>query len=86
MTGKHLLLRDKQLAAWWADISHDPRFDQVMSLASFQIAASNPTQETMQGVNSIIQLLPTFSDNEDGSSQLIPSPGLIHHMPGKPKE
>lgn len=77
MTGKDLLLRDKELAKYWASISKDDRFERVVSLACYHIAAGNPAQERMAGANQLAELLLVFADGEL-SAQPIPKSGLTH--------
>jgi hypothetical protein len=85
MSGRTLLLWDKELAAWWVSVSHDHRFQQVITLARADMSETVSSVEHLQGANAMLNLLQTFSDGDD-SFVPFPSPGLIHRIPVKHTE
>lgn len=80
MSGKTLLKRDKELAKWWASVSHDDRFEQVCALARAELFEAGVSQEKLAGANLVITTLTEFVDNDAGSTK-FPNPGLVHQMP-----
>lgn len=82
MSGRELLLRNKELTSWWVGVCHDARFEEVIALASYEIAARNPTKEIMEGVNVAYNLMATITDNPQGFGN-FPSAGLVHELPKK---
>jgi hypothetical protein len=79
MTAKETFLEQKELAAWWASISHDARFNQVLLYVRSGFMESNVTTETLTGAKAFEQLLTTISENESKAFQ-VPPAGLYHDL------
>lgn len=84
MTGKELLFRNKQLVTWWASISHDPNFDEVVSLASAELFQRGYSAEKASGAKEALDLLLSFSENEPDMLNTMPKSGVIHESQKRP--
>lgn len=57
-------MTQKELAAWWASIAIDPRFDRVLLHASGVALESIPSAEQRAGVLAFKEILLTLSDKD----------------------
>ena len=80
MSGKTLLIRDKDLSSWWVSIAHDPRFDQVLGHVRAELCEADLQSDSLRGANHALALLQTITDNQTGFNH-VPSPGLDHRTP-----
>lgn len=77
-TAKDILLGNKELAGWWNSIAHDPRFDQVVSLAFSEFFETSESPEQNRGAKAMVSMLRSFAENQpDGTA--MPKPGLTHN-------
>lgn len=79
MNAKIIFLANKDLAAWWANIAHDSRFELVLIHAQAVLMESCPEKARAEGAEAMKATLLDLPDNE-GDTTFIPSPGL-HHFP-----
>lgn len=90
MTAKDLLLRDKELASWWAGISKDERFSKVMTYCQNAFLQFKPDSPQIGAVLAFTEIMLTISENPDANFDLSQAnPGLHHNFeqpPEPPKE
>lgn len=79
---KEIFLRNRELAKWWASITHDNRFTEVATFARAEIMEQRPTQDQMVGAELLIHTLSTLPEGEANPFE-FPTPGL-HHQSDKP--
>jgi len=77
MIGRDLLIKNKELAKWWVQITHDERFDQVIALVLAELAESCNSWERLRGGNESLNLLKRITDNQD-CGKVYPSAKLDH--------
>lgn len=88
MNAKENFLRDKDLVKWWVSITHDPRYDAVVTHARSMIMESAMERAEMVGARHILGVLETMAETPDKAFE-FPSPGVIHNvdkMPDPPVE
>ena len=77
MSGRDLLLKDKDLTIWWVSVSQDERFDKIMALIRSDLPETSGGWEQLKGATAVLLLLQTITHNDDGAT-VLPSPGLDH--------
>jgi hypothetical protein len=82
MDSKTQFLSNKTLSEWWATISNDTRFDQVL-LHSSAVAFENlPSAEQRDGILKFKEILLTLSQ-PDSPPVAFSQPGLSHNLEPK---
>jgi hypothetical protein len=79
MTARETFLKEKDLAAWWSQVAHDPRFDLVGVFARAQLMAKEPIKEVTSGGEQMLNILSTMADAEDSGAE-FPSSGYRHEI------
>jgi hypothetical protein len=82
MTSKDQFIANKTLAQWWASISNDDKFDQVMLHASAVAFENCPSAEQRDGVLKFKEILLTLSQ-PDSPTVAFSQPGLSHNLEPK---
>lgn len=77
MTSKDLLLKQKEIAQWWAPIAHDDRFDQLYLIMGVDIRNNSKSIEEVNAAMTILESLKTIADNPPEQTK-NPSSGLRH--------
>lgn len=75
---KDIFLKDKELVKWWVSVTHNDRFEAILTFARAEIMENRPTQDQMIGSELLIHTLSTLAETEAASFD-FPNPGL-HHM------
>lgn len=87
---KQLFQSKKELLQWWAAVTGDPRFDDVLLHVRSMILEYNQTTESLAGARYYENALVSICQGEDLGGE-FPSPGLHHppftldEMPVKPE-
>ncbi len=81
MTSNELLIRDKQLAAYWTGVVRDERFEQIVLLANNE-AMGFETLDMIRGARKILEALRTLADGPSPEFRM-PESGLIHETQPK---
>jgi hypothetical protein len=79
MNSTELLRQNKELAAWWIQTFHDPKFDQIVALTRAQLAESEIEKTEMHGVNLCLMTFQTLGDDNTFLRE-EPTTGLIHDI------
>lgn len=80
--------RDKELRAWWVQVTTHQNFERVQMYARSAFLDLQPTQEQLRGAKMLEELQMGLAASPEAINQL-PSPGLHHQiepMPVKPNE
>jgi hypothetical protein len=72
-------LKDKDLAAWWSQITNDPRFILVMVYARSELMSKEPIKEVTGGAELMLRILSTMALPEDVGGD-FPSSGYRHEI------
>lgn len=80
MSGRDLVLRDKELAQWWNGVAKDTRFDQVINLCKADSFTAGANADSVKGINNFIDLLTHIAENPTPNPS-YPTPGLVHEVP-----
>jgi len=80
-------LRDKELSGWWNGVVQDSRYEKVLTYARSAVVESAPERTELIGMERLLHILGTMSENEPEPFKFPPS-GLHHEadkLPTKPK-
>lgn len=73
--------RKKELAEFWATVSRNPDFTEVLVYARSAMVESGMTFEQMVGANRFLSILMGLCDATKEQTEM-PSPGLVHDITG----
>lgn len=76
---KTLFQSKKELREWWAVVTGDPRFDDVLLHVRSMILDNNQTTETLAGARYYENALVSIGQAEEMGDD-FPSPGLHHDL------
>lgn len=80
MTAKDLLLRDKELASWWAGVTKDERFSKVMVYCQNLYLQDRPDSVQTAAVIRFTDIMASISENPDTNFDLSAANPGLHHV------